>query len=46
MIDADGRTTAVPALKAAAAIGARHIVLLSDGLANDGGDGPFAPVIK
>ena len=39
MIDASGRTAAVPALKAAAAIGARHIVLLSDGLANDGGDG-------
>jgi Mg-chelatase subunit ChlD len=38
MIDANNSTAAVPALKEAAAIGARHIVLLSDGLANEGGN--------
>jgi hypothetical protein len=38
-IDADGSTAAVPALEAAAAMGARHIVFLSDGLANTAGDG-------
>jgi len=38
-IDAAGSTAAVPALEAAASMGARHIVFLSDGLANTGGDG-------
>jgi hypothetical protein len=34
-----GSTAAVPALRAAGTMGARHIVFLSDGLANTGGDG-------
>ena len=38
-IEAAGSTAAVPALQVAADIGARHIVFLSDGLANTGGDG-------
>src|SRR5690349_12234955 len=38
-IDASGSTAAVPALRAAASMGARHIVFLSDGLANTDGDG-------
>lgn len=38
-IGADGTTAAVPALQAAASMGARHIVFLSDGLANTAGDG-------
>lgn len=38
-IDAHGNTAAVPALRAAADMGARHIVFLSDGLANTAGDG-------
>src|SRR5687768_1689756 len=38
-IDAAGSTAAVPALRAASTMGARHIVFLSDGLANTGGDG-------
>jgi hypothetical protein len=38
-IDTGGTTAAVPALEAAYRMGARRIVLLSDGLANTGGDG-------
>jgi hypothetical protein len=38
-IHAIGSTAAVPALRAASTMGARHIVFLSDGLANQGGDG-------
>lgn len=38
-IAASGNTAAVPALRAAAAMGARHIVFLSDGLANTAGNG-------
>jgi uncharacterized protein (DUF58 family) len=38
-ISAIGSTAAVPALRAASTMGARHIVFLSDGLANQGGDG-------
>ncbi|MFK8001721.1 MAG: VWA domain-containing protein [Polyangiales bacterium] len=34
---ADGGTAAVPAMQSAYALGARHIVFLSDGLANAGG---------
>jgi hypothetical protein len=34
-----GSTAAVPALRSASTMGARHIVFLSDGLANTGGDG-------
>jgi len=34
-----GSTAAVPALRSASTMGARHIVFLSDGLANEGGDG-------
>src|SRR5690606_16662633 len=35
-----GSAAAVPAWRAASTMGARHIVFLSDGLANSGGDGP------
>lgn len=35
--DADGGTAAVPAMQSAYELGARHIVFLSDGLANSGG---------
>ena len=38
-IDTGGSTAAVPALELAYSIGARRIVLLSDGLANTGGGG-------
>jgi hypothetical protein len=38
-IDDGGSTAAVPALRIAYAAGARRIILLSDGLANNGGDG-------
>jgi hypothetical protein len=38
-IRAIGSTAAVPALRSAGTMGARHIVFLSDGLANTGGDG-------
>jgi hypothetical protein len=38
-IRANGSTAAVPALRAASTMGARHVVFLSDGLANRGGDG-------
>ena len=38
-IDSGGSTAAVPALELAYSIGARRIVLLSDGLANTGGGG-------
>ena len=38
-INAGSSTAAVPALEAAYRMGARRVVLLSDGLANSGGDG-------
>jgi secreted protein with Ig-like and vWFA domain len=38
-INPSGSTAAVPALRSAGTMGARHIVFLSDGLANTGGDG-------
>src|SRR5262249_35566205 len=38
-VQAGGSTAAVPALDVAYGIGAARVVLLSDGLANNGGDG-------
>lgn len=38
-VEATGSTAAVPAMRLAYEMGARRVVLLSDGLANSGGDG-------